>query len=128
MRILLVEDHDDTVRVLTRILARTGILDVARTLAAARVLCGQHTYDVLVCDIALPDGSGWDLMPEFARAGGGCAWTRGIALTGYGTRDDVERSRLAGFDLHLTKPVTAEKLLEAIRTVRAAQAAQPPSA
>jgi DNA-binding response OmpR family regulator len=65
----------------------------------------------VVSDIGLPDGSGLDLMRELGQRWG----LRGIALSGYGTEDDVRRSREAGFLQHLTKPVTPRALEAAIR-------------
>ncbi|MFP5284955.1 MAG: response regulator, partial [Thermoanaerobaculia bacterium] len=66
-------------------------------------------------DLGLPDGSGLDLMRELGARHG----LRGIALSGYGMEEDVQRSREAGFETHLTKPVNLETLREAIRRAAA---------
>ena len=65
---------------------------------------------MLISDIGLPDGNGWDLMNEFQKKFG----AKGIALTGYGTEDDVAQSEASGFLTHLTKPVRIELLETAI--------------
>jgi DNA-binding response OmpR family regulator len=66
----------------------------------------MDTINVLLCDIGLPDGSGFDVVSQ-ARA----KWPmKAIALSGFGTEDDVRRSREAGFDFHLVKPVNFQEL------------------
>jgi CheY-like chemotaxis protein len=72
---------------------------------------GGGGIDLVVSDLGLPDGSGYDLMRELARRYG----LRGIALSGYGMEDDVQQSREAGFERHLTKPVDLRSLDAAIR-------------
>jgi CheY-like chemotaxis protein len=64
------------------------------------------SYDVLLSDIGLADGNGWDLIREMG------AWRPpfAIAMSGYGTAADRERSVEAGFRHHLIKPVSLEKL------------------
>ncbi|HEX5717090.1 MAG TPA: hypothetical protein VF179_13080, partial [Thermoanaerobaculia bacterium] len=60
-------------------------------------------------------GNGQDLMRQLSEEFG----LRGIALSGYGMEDDVRRSREAGFERHLTKPVNLEALETAIQQVAA---------
>lgn len=93
---------------------------VARTLADGRRL--EPECDVLVSDISLPDGSGLDLIREVRRGRG----VPSIALSGFGTEDDVQRSRAAGFDEHLVKPVDIDQLLAAIARVRSRPREQRP--
>ena len=78
LRILVVEDHGDTLQ----------------------------AFDVVLADIALPDGSGYDLVAEAKRK----RPVKAVALTGFGTPDDIKRGREAGFDFHLTKPVDFHEL------------------
>ena len=63
------------------------------SLADARALTAQRRFDFLISDIGLPDGTGFDLLKEMKELGN----VRGIALTGYGMEEDVDRSREAGF-------------------------------
>jgi CheY-like chemotaxis protein len=65
----------------------------------------------VVSDIGLPDGDGYALMKELRHHYG----LRGIALTGYGMEDDIERGRDAGFVAHLTKPVDVHKLAAVLK-------------
>ena len=69
-------------------------------------------FDLLLSDIGLPDGTGWDLLREL-RAG--ARPIRAIAISGLGAPEDLERSESAGFSEHLVKPVAPEKLEEAVR-------------
>jgi signal transduction histidine kinase len=105
--ILVVEDHEDTRRALSRALRRRGFgVTAAGSVSAA---CEQYLAapaDLLVCDIGLPDGTGWNLM-EKLRAHGP---VRAIAVSGYGMDQDIEKSRAAGFVAHLTKPIDFPKL------------------
>ena len=79
----------------------------------ARKLAEANTYDLVISDIELPDGSGLDLIRELTIR----RPTPGIALSGFGTADDVAMSLQAGFTEHLTKPIDVRKLDEAIRRV-----------
>ena len=110
LRILLVEDHPDSAESLRELLAMYGY-DV--TLASCFSEAAAHRdeqYDVLITDIGLPDGDGVDLDRVLVHDDE----TRSIALSGYGSAQDVERSRSAGFDRHLTKPMRVDDLLRAI--------------
>jgi PAS domain S-box-containing protein len=107
LRILLVEDHEDTRRVLARLLSRLGCeMAIAGTVAEAVKLIRSQPFDAVLSDIGLPDGAGYDVITEAKRLQD----LKGIALTGYGMSEDVRRSKEAGFDWHLTKPVDASEL------------------
>ncbi len=116
-RILLVEDHEPTASALVLLLSRRNYdVRCAHTLAEARVIAAQESFDLLISDIGLPDGNGCDLMSELHHRAG----LVGIALTGYGTDADLERSKIAGFSAHLTKPVRTQELDRALNSVFAA--------
>lgn len=106
-RILLVEDHSPTRLALANLLLRRRCEVVtAPDIASARTLVRSGEFDLLISDIGLPDGNGCDLMSEL-RAQYGLI---GIALTGYGSHEDLSRSEAAGFTAHLTKPVSMQAL------------------
>jgi PAS domain S-box-containing protein len=112
IRILLVEDHEPTRTTLAGLLARRRYqVAEAGTVAEARALAGARSFDLLITDIGLPDGNGYDLMVELGKKN----HLRGIALTGYGMEHDVARSQNVGFDAHLTKPVRIQSLEEALK-------------
>ena len=114
LRILLVEDHEGTARAMARLLRQMEHeVVVAGTLDAARRAASDRTLDLLISDLALPDGTGLDLIREMQAV----RPIRGIALTGYGRDEDVARTREAGFAAHLTKPVDVTRLLETIERV-----------
>ena len=107
MRILLVEDHEDTNRSLTHLLRRRGYeVQAARSVESALKLAENERFDVLVSDIGLPDGSGIDLMQKLKNDHP----IFGIALTGFGMEEDLRRSHDVGFIHHLIKPVDLNRL------------------
>jgi signal transduction histidine kinase/CheY-like chemotaxis protein len=122
-RILLVEDHEDTADAMADLLGMRGHqVTVARNLAEARAAAFAASaasadsaggFDLLISDLGLPDGSGHELMRELSDRYG----LRGIALSGYGMQEDLRKSREAGFELHLTKPVSPQALETAIQQV-----------
>jgi len=107
LRVLLVEDHADTRRILSRLLNRCGH-DVASTdrADAALKLLDSKRFDAIVSDIGLPDRSGYELISAAKQH----HQLKGIALSGFGMEEDVRRSMEAGFDYHLTKPVDFQNL------------------
>jgi PAS domain S-box-containing protein len=117
--LLLVEDHQDTARVMRRVLETAGYAVAhAASVAQARTLAHERKFDLVISDVGLPDGTGLDLMRDLNQAYG----LTGIALSGFGTEDDVSASKAAGFSEHLTKPVEWERLRDAITRVLAARA------
>jgi signal transduction histidine kinase/ActR/RegA family two-component response regulator/PAS domain-containing protein len=113
-RLLLAEDHADTARILCILLKRAGyIVHRAANVAEAIELAACQPFDILVSDLGLPDASGYDLMRELRRHYS----FPGIAMSGYGMEDDMQKSREAGFSEHLIKPVTIDQLKQAITRV-----------
>ncbi|HEY0370060.1 MAG TPA: response regulator [Chthoniobacterales bacterium] len=114
LRILLVEDHEDTNRSLTQLLRARGYhVEPVHSIAKAVAAAAANHFDVLVSDIGLPDGSGVDLIQQL----GEVRPIRGIALSGFGMEEDIQRSHAAGFDRHLIKPVDLNRLDETIQEV-----------
>jgi PAS domain S-box-containing protein len=114
LSVLLVEDHDATLDVMTRLLRSlkhrvTGAVSIESALAAAKA----DGFDLIISDLGLPDGSGLELMRQLSDRYAG----RAIALTGYGMESDLAASREAGFAAHLTKPVDLAALVAAIGRV-----------
>ncbi len=114
LRILLVEDHEDSRRVLGKLLESFGCTVIsAGTVGEGILLAENQKFDLLVSDIGLPDGSGIDLI----RAVRARQDIKGIALSGFGQADDLRRSEEAGFQVHLTKPVNFQALQDVIKKV-----------
>ena len=111
VRILLVEDHADTARMLSRLLRMEGYtVVVAADVSSALRLAERESFDLVISDIGLPDGSGLELMRQLQLNHP----LKGIVLSGYGTDEDVRKSKEAGFAEHFTKPLKYEQLQAAI--------------
>ena len=108
MRILVVEDHQYTREVMTRLLTRWGH-DVApaETLESGLNQLESEPIDVILSDIALPDGTGYALVSEARRRGKDVL---AIALSGYNYPGEVQIAKLTGFDHHLSKPCDCRQL------------------
>jgi DNA-binding response OmpR family regulator len=112
LRILLVEDHADTARVLRRLLKVEGhSVEWGADVAAGLKLAADHEFDLLLSDLGLPDGTGVDLMRTLREKG---STLPGIVISGYGQDQDIARSLEVGFAAHLVKPINLRKLREAI--------------
>jgi DNA-binding response OmpR family regulator len=108
MRILLVEDHKDTRQILTRLLTHWGFeVAPAETLKRGLDQLKSETFDVILSDIGLPDGTGYALVNEARRSG---TKLLAIALSGFGFPSEKELSLRSGFDHHLTKPFDCQQL------------------
>lgn len=83
----------------------------ASDVATALELADGNEFDLLMSDLGLPDGSGHDLMRQLCERG---HTFPGVALSGYGQEEDIQRSREAGFAAHLTKPASREAVVAAI--------------
>jgi len=115
-RILLVEDHADTARIMARLLSNLGYsVLTANSVASALDLASHELFDLVISDIGLPDASGLDLMRQLRQR----KPVKAIALSGYGTAEDIEKSKDAGFTAHVTKPVDFNQLRSEISRVMA---------
>jgi CheY-like chemotaxis protein len=114
-RLLLVDDNADSVSVMAELLTLMGH-DVATAHNAedALVLARVRQPDTILLDLGLPGTDGYTLA-RMLRAEPAFAQTRLIAHTGYGSEQDRERSRLAGFDYHLVKPANFDDLERALQ-------------
>src|SRR5205085_10582957 len=113
MRILIVEDHNDTRDALERFLSRSGYgVAVAADLRTALNLLQSQPFDAVVTDIALPDGTGYALISEARRRG---INVTAIALTAYSYPRGAEEPRVTGFDYYLKKPLDCVKLRSLLR-------------
>jgi len=116
LRILLVEDHRDTRRTLSRLLTHFGheVL-AADNIQSALKIVDSGNVEVLLCDIGLPDGTGYELVSQAKSK----QPIKAVALTGFGTENDIRRSKEAGFDFHLVKPIDLRELQTVLDQVNA---------
>ena len=113
-RVLLVDDHYDTCIGMKRMLERRGYkITVAHSAEQAVEKVRIEDFDLLISDIGLPDRSGYELMREL-RVNKDLP---GIALSGFGSEQDVKQAREAGFSEHLTKPINFERLEKTIQNL-----------
>ena len=114
LSILVVEDHHDTRRALEMFLQLLGhqtklAADIKEALEMA---AAGSRFDLLLSDLRLPDGNGWDLLGRLEGAG----WRpkHAIAISGWGSEADLAKSKSAGFQAHLIKPLAPEALKMAL--------------
>lgn len=109
LRVLLVEDHEDTRRILGALIDRWGhAVTMATNVAEACEALEAGTFDLVLSDIGLPDGSGFDVVTMLRKTSSIPA----VAMSGYGMESDLARTQAAGFNEHIVKPVSAETLRE----------------
>lgn len=117
-RLLLVEDDTDTRNALTRLLKGKGYsVTAAATVSEALQAGAAENFDLLLCDLGLPDGNGSDIIRYLKKRSD----LRAIALTGFGQEEDVTSALEAGFDTHITKPIKLQVLHETILKTMAAK-------
>jgi hypothetical protein len=108
-RILMVDDHADTAVAMQRLLNRLGYhVRTADCVQSAILAAESESFDILISDLGLPDGSGIDLLRELIARGRQPA--KGIALSGFSRDEDIRQSLDAGFTEHLSKPVNLQRL------------------
>src|SRR5262249_41619469 len=114
-KVLVVDDNRDAANLLAETL-RFGGFEVATAFDGVEALNALKSFqaDVAILDIGLPSMNGWELARQL-RSVDETRAIRLIALTGYGQKTDFIASSAAGFDLHLVKPVTADRLFAALR-------------
>lgn len=114
LRILVVDDHTDTLRAMNHLLRALGHeVRSATSLADALALAHTNVFDLLISDLGLPDGSGLELMRKVNQL----RPTKGIAVSGRDEPKDLNDCQDAGFAAHLTKPTDVPRLLATIQQV-----------
>jgi CheY-like chemotaxis protein len=109
-RILVIEDNSDAAETLRGLLEYFGYEVAVATTGPSGLAAARQTHpDVILCDIGLPGMDGYTIAAELRRDQATAA-LRLIAVSGYGQEEDLRRSREAGFDVHLTKPVDPSEL------------------
>lgn len=111
LRLIVVEDHADTAEGLKKFLKAVGYqVFVATDMTSALSLASSMEFDLLLSDLALPDGNGWELMKRLSRE----RKIRALAFSAHNSPADLQRSAEVGFIEHLPKPLSPEKLCSAI--------------
>ena len=114
LRVLLVEDDDDTREVVSAALARYGASVIeAASAAEALQLFVKKSPDILVTDLGMPDMDGYELLSKIRSESGGRD-IPAVALTAFAGAEDKQKSLRAGFHAHLSKPISVKELIAAI--------------
>jgi len=109
-RILVVDDHEDSVAMMAALLRSKGYeVATARDGTAALEIATRFSPEIVILDIGLPEIDGYESARRFRKLPA-TGRTFIIALSGYGTQQDRTRTHEAGFDYHLTKPVAPLEL------------------
>jgi len=115
LRVLLVEDEKDARELLALTLRVSGAnVDEVESVQEALTTLQSLRPDVLLSDIGLPYESGYDLIRQIRAMPSDLSQTPAVALTAFATEKDRQLALSAGFQIHLTKPVEAAALVEAI--------------
>jgi PAS domain S-box-containing protein len=117
LRVLVVDDNVDAAKMLGQLLRLTGHeVSLAHDGPAALAAVAAEPADLVLLDIGLPGMDGYAVAARLRAAGQ--AGTTLVAVTGYGREDDLQRSRDAGFDHHLVKPIDFGQLQRIVREIR----------
>jgi len=109
---LIVDDSEDTIRMLEQLLNVSGAnVTTATTGADALRIAAEHEFDVILSDISMPGMDGFEFLQRLRQLNGR-QHVPVVAITGFGRTDDIERARAAGFYSHLTKPLNLQALAE----------------
>jgi signal transduction histidine kinase len=115
LRVLVVEDDDDTRELVRLALENAGALvEVVSSAKDARREVLADAPDVLISDIRMPEEDGYSLIRSLRTAG---IATPAIALTALARREDADEARAAGFQIHIAKPVDSSGLVDAVASV-----------
>ncbi len=124
LKILLIEDHPAAARAISRLLRSHGhTVQAVDNLDAAEHAVAAERFDLFLCDLELPEGSGLDFLPRvrhhLRRWAAEGDEAPAIVLSGFARESDIARSLAAGYVEHLAKPVDQDDLLAAIRRATA---------
>ncbi|MGI8919812.1 MAG: PAS domain S-box protein [Pyrinomonadaceae bacterium] len=119
LRVLIVDDENDTLDLMTMELTQHGARATAVTNATeALELLGTGEYDLLISDIAMPEMDGYGLIREVRKMEKGKEHRiPAVALTAYASVQDRMRAILAGFNTHVAKPVEANELVTVVASL-----------
>ncbi|MBY4946600.1 PAS domain S-box protein [Cupriavidus respiraculi] len=117
VRVLLVDDTEDTLEAFGDLLAIEGaVVTTASNAYKALEIARGEDFDVVLSDIGMPDMDGCQFLETLRREPRG-ATVPAVALTGYGRPNDVRRVMEAGFNAHISKPVTLSELLSVLQGI-----------
>lgn len=114
VRVLLVDDHDDLLSMLSLVLSRRSFAVVtASSGKEALAVAGDFSPHIVVSDLGMPGMNGLEMMAQM-RSMSHLGAFKAIALSGFDDASDEASSQAAGFDAHLAKPVDFDSLFDTI--------------
>lgn len=118
VKVLVVDDERDAREMIRRLLTRQGA-EVATVGSAAEALAEVQRFQpqVLVSDIEMPGEDGYELIRKVRMLGNGLSATKAIALTAMSRMEDRTRAMLAGYQMHLSKPIEPSELVVTIASL-----------
>jgi CheY-like chemotaxis protein len=124
IRVMVVDDERDARDLLRQVLQDAGAtVFTAQSANEALSRLQRETIDLLISDIAMEDGDGYELIRRLRAMPGGQAQVPAIAVTAYARSEDRERALEAGYQLHVPKPVNVDELLQFVASVRRTRSA-----
>jgi CheY-like chemotaxis protein len=118
LRLLVIDDEPDSRRTIAAILEQYGaIVTAAASAKEGLTLSARQSFDVLLCDIAMPEQDGYSLIRRIRSLPDEKSHTPAVALTAYGRPSEREIALAEGFDEYLKKPVEPEDLIAMVADV-----------
>jgi CheY-like chemotaxis protein len=116
--VLVVDDEPDARELIRRVLAGSRArVHAAGSVPEALGLIGDRAFNVLVSDIGLPDADGFDLIREVRARGFSAKDLPAVTLTAFARTEDRRRAMLAGFQVHVAKPVDPDELIAVVASL-----------
>jgi PAS domain S-box-containing protein len=127
VKVLVVDDQRDARDLVRRVLRDAGA-EVSTAGSVAEAIASVETFgpDVIVSDIGMPAEDGYELIRQVRMLGGGLGGTKAVALTAFARLEDRTRAMLAGYQMHLAKPVDARELIVTVASLVGRTSAEPP--
>ena len=111
---LILDDSEDTIRMLEQLLTLSGAnVATATNGEDALRLAHEHEFDIILSDISMPEMDGFEFLQRLRKIEGR-QHVPVVAITGFGRTNDIERARAAGFYSHLTKPLNIQALADVL--------------
>ena len=127
VRALVVDDQSDARILICRLIEECGgCCSLAENGAEALKIIEQENVNILISDIGMPDFDGYQLIKKIRAVQNERRNLPAIALTAYARNDDRQRALLAGFQMHLSKPVEPRELIAGIASLLHLPAQSPP--
>jgi two-component system CheB/CheR fusion protein len=112
LKILLIDDSEDIVETMQMLLeSEDAEVTTANGSEQGLALAAETKFDLILSDIGMPGMDGCQMMGRIRQKGPN-QQTPAIALTGYGSRTDIENARRAGFNEHMSKPISFDTLIQ----------------